>query len=444
MSPRRNLLIVLAHGLRADALGSAGAWPLRTPCIESLGQRSLCLVATSASPSDPAGMVSLLTGLHPRQLGCWDTPGTAVSTLGWPALLKDSGYFLAGVGCVGMIQPLLDRSVLVQPPVAPEAQAGPCAYMLHSAAGNRHEQILEQRRRRQRVGPFDPMRLALEPDDDIDGFIAVRARQTLAMMPKDKPWALIVMFSGPANDLPPPLLYDGLLDRATLSDGFLPADFSKLDALAELDFPRSMIQRLDRKLIAQVRGDYLERVALMDQGLGRLTQELAQRSDADRTWMVLSSDRGCLLGEHGLVGHRSFLAGAIEVPVIVSPPTPAPQQAIDGLVATVDVAATISDLAGIDLTRGAVGCSLLPVLRGAPFLSTLGGCCVSEFGHRLMLETDRHKVVFDTPSRQALGLYDMLYDFEERENLLDHPRGRDLLDSLRWRLGDALMPLRAG
>jgi arylsulfatase A-like enzyme len=438
------MLIVLAHGLRADALGAAGAWPLRTPCVESLAQKSLCLVATSASPSDPAGMVSLLTGLHPRQTGCWRDPASALQSLGWPALLKESGYFLAGVGCVGMIQSSLDRSVVVQPPLPPELIAGPCSYLLHTQAGNRHEQVLEQRRRRHRVGPFDPLRVALEPDDDIDGFIASRARQTLAMMPQDKPWALIVMFSGPGNDLPPPLLYDGLLDRSTLSDGFLPADFSKLDALAELDFPRSMIQRLDRKLIAQVRGDYLERVALLDQGIGRLTQELAQRSDADRTWTVLSSDRGCLLGEHGLVGHRSFLAGAIEVPVIVSPPTPAPVQAIDGLVATVDVAATISDLAGIDTPSSAVGCSLLPVVRGAPFLSTLGGSCVSEFGHRLMLETDRHKVVFDTISRQALGLFDMLYDFEERENLLDHPRGRDLLDSLRWRLGDALMPLRAG
>ena len=60
-----------------------------------------------------------------------------------------------------------------------------------------------------------------------------------------------------------------------------------------------------------------------------------------------------------------------------------------------------------------------------------------------MLETERHKVIFDSESRQAIGLYDLVNDPDEQENLVARPTGVNLLDSLRWRLGDALLPLRA-
>jgi hypothetical protein len=42
-----------------------------------------------------------------------------------------------------------------------------------------------------------------------------------------------------------------------------------------------------------------------------------------------------------------------------------------------------------------------------------------------------------------MGLYDLLNDPEERQNLVNSPIGVNLLDALRWRVGEALMPLRA-
>ena len=44
---------------------------------------------------------------------------------------------------------------------------------------------------------------------------------------------------------------------------------------------------------------------------------------------------------------------------------------------------------------------------------------------------------------EATNAYDLLNDADERENLIDSPTGRNLLDALRWRLGDALLPLRS-
>jgi arylsulfatase A-like enzyme len=175
-------------------------------------------------------------------------------------------------------------------------------------------------------------------------------------------------------------------------------------------------------------------------------QAAEERKDASRVWSVIASDRGCLLGEHGLIGHRSFLAGAIEVPILIVPPAPgraAPEEFHDGLASTVDVAATITALAGCDACKASTGRSLLPALSGEPVLPTLSGGLISEFGPRLMLETERYRVIFHTELQRAIAIYDLLNDSEDRENLVESPTGRNLLDALRWRLGDALLTLRA-
>lgn len=444
MSSKRNLVIVLTHGLRSDALGDSHAWPLRTPALEKLAARGAAMVASCACPADPGGMVSLLTGLHARQHGYVDQMHGPPACEGWPALLDDAGYHVAGVGCISAVAPWLSEAVYVAD-LEPHDSA-PCRYLAAMRDKGNFEAIQQQRKQRLRVGPFEPDRLFLEPDDDIDGFIAVEARKMLELLPTDKPWVLLVIFSGPGNDLPPPALYDGVADREALQQGFVPADFTQVNTLAELDYPRVMIQRLEPEKVGQIRADYFGRVSLLDHGIGRLVATLEGRPDASRTWTLIASDRGQLLGEQGLIGHRSFLAGAVEVPIVIAPPPPfsAPREPYSqGLLSTVDVAATIAALAGCDLPRAAVGRSLLPALAGEPISPPLHGGAISEFGKRLMLETERYKVVFDAEAHRAIGLYDLLNDVIERENQVNTPVGRNLLDALRWRLGDALLSLRA-
>src|SRR6185369_3797584 len=57
MHHRRNLIIILAHGLRSDAIGDSRAWPLTTPYLEKLANHGVRCVATSACPADWGGMV---------------------------------------------------------------------------------------------------------------------------------------------------------------------------------------------------------------------------------------------------------------------------------------------------------------------------------------------------------------------------------------------------
>ena len=257
---------------------------------------------------------------------------------------------------------------------------------------------------------------------------------------------MIVCYSGPGNDLPPPTLYEGVVDHTAVQDGFVPADLRKLDVLVEPTYPRIMLQRLEPHNIGRIRADYLGRVSLIDVGVGLLDKQVQQRDDAAKTWTVVASDHGYLLGEHGLVGRRSFLTGTLETPVIIAPPANKPfacDELWDGMVSTVDVTATIGALGGCDMPAAAVGRSLLPIFAGEPVTPALAGGVLSEFNDRLMIETQRYKAVFDRVTRQCIGLFDLLNDADERENIMDTPRGKSLTDALRWRVADALMPLRA-
>ncbi len=442
-APHRNLLVVIGHGLREDVLGDVGAWPMVTPNLDDLLPRAARCSAVSACPADPGGLISLLTGLHARQHGYTLSSGKPAQCDGWPLMLAETGAHVAGAGCVGPILPHLADQVSVADP--DEMDSDRCAYLSAVRDRDFFDELLVQRRHRKRSGPMDPYPLALDPADDIDGFIAQQASDLLERMPVDRPWALIVIFSGPGSDLPPPAMYDDAADPVLLEGGFVPADFTRIDALAELDYPRVALQRLTPEKIARIRADYLGRVALFDFAVGGLMNQLEQRGDAARTWTVIGSDRGCLLGEHGLVGHRSFFAGAVETPLILAPPTPARCGRADTPISTVDVAATIALLGGCDLTGAMAGRSLLPLLQDEPlFPAAPGGAALCEYGQRVMLQTDGHKVVFDVETRAAIGLFDRERDPEQRRNLIGEAEGRNVLDALRWRLGDALLGLRHG
>src|SRR5690606_19407207 len=139
------------------------------------------------------------------------------------------------------------------------------------------------------------------------------------------------------------------------------------------------------------RADYLGRVSVIDYGVGRLHETMSARPDVTRNWTLVASDHGYLLGEHGLVGHRSFLCGAVETPVILAPPRPTAIVPPDLLAGTVDIAPTIAALCGCDASLAGAGRSLLPVLESKPVMPDPPGGLLSEFGHRLMLETERFK-----------------------------------------------------
>ncbi len=111
-------------------------------------------------------------------------------------------------------------------------------------------------------------------------------------------------------------------------------------------------------------------VAWTDELIGRLDRTLARLGIRDDTLLVLTSDHGEALGEHGELVHGFFLYQAtLRVPLLMRGPGIVPGTRLPLVVQSVDLFPTILDLAGVAPPRSTgslPGRSLASLLRGEP------------------------------------------------------------------------------
>ncbi len=107
-------------------------------------------------------------------------------------------------------------------------------------------------------------------------------------------------------------------------------------------------------------------VAWSDELVGRLLTTLRDTQRLDDTLVVVTSDHGEGLGEHGEDVHGYFIyETTLRVPLVVRGPGVAAGTRIDGLTRSVDLFPTLLELAGIRTSVPASsGRSLVPALRG--------------------------------------------------------------------------------
>jgi len=446
MVERPNILVVLTGGQRGDALSAAGVWPIDTPHFDALASAGLALTAITPSPARVPALLSMYTGLHPRQHGVFDDHAMVPNVTGWLACLREVGYRTAGVGRVGCVADQLDEKRIVAEPFVTDPDA--CEYLRFAVSGGFYAHVAEQRKIARRAALFESTQGLDEPADDVDGFITDAATTMIEHLPRDRSWCMVVAYTGPGNRLPAPPVYLDCLDPAPLAETFVPAHVGELDDYGEFSLPRTMLQRLDRNDAAVIRRHYFARNALIDCGVGMLRDAVDRHGHARNTWTVLSSDRGELLGERGAFAGTSFVGSAAYVPLWVTPPQPTSEveraneetfRAADGLISATSLASTICEIAKADVPLGCMGRSVLTALGGG----RLGGdMAISEFGDRLMVETLQYKAVFDVPTGRLRVLFDMVADPDERTNLVGSPVASNVIDMVQRRLAAYLMRLR--
>lgn len=201
--------------------------------------------------------------------------------------------------------------------------------------------------------------------------------------------------------------------------------------------------------------DYLECVAAVDEGVGRILDELDDLGIADDTLVIYTSDQGWYLGEHGWYDKRWMYEESFRTPFIVRWP-----DRIDGgvtsdlLAQNIDLAPTLLDLAGIDPPERMHGESFAAHLRS-------GGRATpedwrdavyyryyeSEGPHTVPkhdgIRTDRWKLIRfpevdpdgDGPAGPGCWeLYDLVADPDELKSLADDPAHAEIRAGLEARL----------
>jgi arylsulfatase A-like enzyme len=120
----------------------------------------------------------------------------------------------------------------------------------------------------------------------------------------------------------------------------------------------------DAASVRRARAVHYGLVEHVDAEIGRLVAALEARGELDDTLVVVTSDHGEMLGDHGLWGKAGFFPQAFHVPLVVRGPGVARGRRVDAITEHVDLLPTLVEAFGGTAPLQADGRSLAPWLAG--------------------------------------------------------------------------------
>ncbi|MDC0295494.1 sulfatase [bacterium] len=192
---------------------------------------------------------------------------------------------------------------------------------------------------------------------------------------------------------------------------------------------------------------YCEMVLSIDDSLGKLIEQLKKSNAYENTLILFTSDGGHLWGEHGLIDKRCAYEPSIRIPLIAHwPTTITPGTRCDAIVANIDIAPTLAELAGIKSPIHADGTSFLPHLKDPATPSNRSNLLYEyywepAFPHTpttFALRDQRYKLIQYHGIWDTDELYDLHRDPGETTNLILQPEHAERVTEMRVKLYDEL------
>jgi len=195
---------------------------------------------------------------------------------------------------------------------------------------------------------------------------------------------------------------------------------------------------------------YDSEIAFSDHQAGIVLEKLAEIGALDNALVIILSDHGEGLGEHGWIGHgRGLYEYILRIPVIMAGPGLPAGALVPGAVHTLDLTPTVLSYLGIEPLPEMQGRDLMPLIRGEArldpepiFYQTYGVALLDFPGRSLVGKLSRpsiiamkegsKKVVYD-PQIRRFEMYDLDADPEERDNLARRggPEFEEMADRLK-------------
>ena len=111
--------------------------------------------------------------------------------------------------------------------------------------------------------------------------------------------------------------------------------------------------------------DYLACVKSVDDNIGRVLTYLKENNLEDNTIIIVTSDQGFYLGDHGFFDKRFIYEESLRMPFMVKYPERIKAGSVnEDIITNIDFAPTLLELAGITTAQKMQGTSFVPVLEG--------------------------------------------------------------------------------
>ena len=447
--PQPNILVIMSDDHAQWASGCYGNHELRTPALDHLAAGGLRMDnAFTPTPVCSPARASFFTGLLPSQHGIHDwlwydvnvhSEAQRTALAGQPSLdgqvtlaqrLAQAGYHCGLSGkwhCGGDDTPqpgfhFWDALRANRPALdGPYSVAG----QLVERQGWHNEIITDNALRFLRERPrVDAPRSAATTARTSPKVEAPRSEATTARTsPKGrKPFFLFVGYIGTHSP------WSGHPERlVTRYRGGRFADIPREDPRPQGQFTGEGINVRDRE---EALAQYYAAVSHIDEGVGRLLDELEAQGLREDTLVVYTSDHGLNCSHHGLWGKGNatrppnMLEESIRVPLLFNwPGRVTPGQAAAHFVDHCDLHATLLDLAGLGPTAPVgPGRSLAPLFSHASALPDWRQFQAGEYGPTRMWRTERYKLVRERPGGREL-LFDLQTDPRETRDIrADEPQ----------------------
>ncbi len=429
--PRMNVLFISVDDLN-NALGAYGHPVVQSPHIDRLAATGVRFDrAYNQFPLCSPSRTSLMTGLRPDSTRVYDLHKhfrddlPEVVTL--PQLFRNHGYRVARVGKIyhfgvpGQIGTNgLDDSLSWEQRFNPIGRDKVAEETITNVTPKRG------------LGSALSWREDPGPDEDqTDGKVATEAIRLLEQY-RNEPFFLAVGFYRPHTPYVAPKKYFDLYPLEKISvPGDPTADLADVPEAAQWTKPANWgLPELERRQAVRA---YFAAVSFMDAQVGRVLDALERLGLADNTLVVLWSDHGYLLGEHGQWMKMSLFEQSARVPLLIRapgllPPAEGGPGASPRVVELLDLYPTIAEWAGLGAPPHVAGRSLLPLLRDpeAPwphpaYTQVTRGSGANAFMGRTVRD-ERWRYTEWDEGRAGIELYDHQADPQELTNLASDPR----------------------
>jgi arylsulfatase A-like enzyme len=416
-----NLIIIVPDALRADVLGCYGG-DARTPNIDWLARNgTLFENAYSTAPCTMPSAVSMFTGNYSRTYGVIIKKGHEKlerrahsfyvnnnETLPGEAL-KEAGYDVR----MDIENVLASRSNNLQ---------GFSKFRKMEKMSRQEIQFVEDKTGIRNIGYNKNPRVSSGYDRLYD------LLNYLLTVPRHRPFFIVKWFADPHAPYNPPAKSR---KRINIDTAKLPRD---------IDFYTRLRKRKGVRLSVYeegfLKGLYKAEVESVDERVGFIIKALKQRGLLRDTIIVLTSDHGESLGEHGKWGHGYyFYEQLVNIPLIFKGPGIPPKKRVKTFVSHLDLAPTLTDLVGAKYPANMQGNSYTCLFKGGKTRDRIlyfdrvtnyleapraNSDALLMDGHKLIVERNKENVTF--------YLYNLAGDPGEMKNIFN--RNKDIFKNL--------------
>jgi arylsulfatase A-like enzyme len=445
-----NVLLIVLDTVRAACLSLHGHERRTTPNLDRLAARGMIFSqARSTAPWTAPSHGSIMTGRWPHELSV--RPGVPLDAT-FPTLaevLGREGYATAGfVGNVYFCNASygLDRGFARYEDAYENRTISLLETLQSTGLGRRLNRLLGYPRPLE-FGEILSRKSAEMLNRDVLGWLAGR--------PADRPFFVFLNYYDahvPYVFYEDPALRFGAATLPASEQSRIDQRFQDLIAKdpAPSELTPSFIAEateITQQALRLYHDSYDSCIAYVDRQLGLLLDEMERRGLLENTLVIVTSDHGEQIGEHGKIAHAaSVYREEVHVPLLLIPPAGCAHPAtVQEPVSLREIAATVAEYGAPGASRLFPGRSLTRFLGDGAERSAGDSPVLSELQHNVVFGEKDGKPPLFRPVKGLLWrhmayirgddrreeLYDLANDPEERNNLAEHSRLQRVVQRLR-------------